>query len=155
MIENTEISIIVSRAKIDQLHAVMATMPQAPAFETVHFFAGGMYCRKIMIPADTTIVSKVHKSEHLFIGCSGELKVSGQGADYTLRSGDVIPSKIGTKRAVYAVTDVVCITVHKTDLTTIDGLEDELIEDDGLSMYDVNNHPKSGVIVDNSKGVLK
>lgn len=138
---------LVARSRIDDLQSAMAQMPQAPGMDTDHFFVGGMYCRRIHIPAGVAIVSKVHKTEHLFIGCSGELKVVGQGGSYILRPGDIIPSSIGTKRAVYALSDVVCLTVHKTDLTSTENLEVTLMEEDELSLYDVNNQPKDGVLV--------
>ena len=144
----------IPRKDIDALHAVMANLPQAPAMQTDHHFAGGMYCRRMEIPAGTVIVSKVHKTEHFFIGCSGELHVSGQGENYVIRSGDVVPSKIGTKRAVYAITDVVVMTVHKTDKTSIDGLEDEMVEVDETCLYDVNNCPKAGVTIAGDVGKL-
>lgn len=128
----------------------MSELPQAQGMETSHHFAGGMYCRRIEIPKGTLIASKVHKTEHLFIGCSGILEVAGQGENYTLRAGDIVKSEIGTKRVVFAITDVVCLTIHKTDKTKADeSLEEELIEIDPLSKYDFNNQPKAGVIVCN------
>lgn len=142
---------LVTRSRIDDLQAAMAEMPQAPGMDTDHFFAGGMYCRRIHIPAGTAIVSKVHKTEHLFVGCIGELKVVGQGENYVLRAGDIVPSAVGTKRAVYALSDVVCLTIHKTDLTSVDGLEEALMEEDRLSLYDVNNQPKQGVLVSSTQ----
>lgn len=139
------------RATRDQVVAfqkMMAQLPQAPGMETEHFFAGGMYCRRIEIPKDTIIVSKVHKTEHFFIGCVGQLRVAGQGETYIIGPGDIVPSPVGTKRVVHALTDVVVLTVHKTDKVTADSeLEDELIEEDSLSLYDVNNQPKPGVTV--------
>lgn len=136
-----------TREKIDVMQRIMASMPQAPGMETTHFFAGGMYCRRIAIPAGNIIVSKVHKTEHLFIGCIGELEVAGQGQNYTLRPGDVVPSPVGTKRVVAALTDVVVMTIHRTDVESVEQLEADLMEDDGLSLYDVNNQPKPGVLV--------
>lgn len=138
---------LIVRSRIDDLQNAMAQMPQAPGMDTDHFFAGGMYCRRIRIPAGVAIVSKVHKTEHLFIGCTGELKVVGQGESYILQPGDIIPSTVGTKRAVFALSDVVCLTVHRTDLTSIENLEAALMEEDELSLYDVNNQPKNGVLV--------
>jgi quercetin dioxygenase-like cupin family protein len=143
------------REKIDQLALVMATMPQAPAMPTEHFFAGGMYCRRIHIPQGTAIVSKTHKTEHFFIGCIGQMIVHGEGEPYLLHPGVVIKSPIGTRRAVYAVTDVVCMTIHKTDKTSTDGLEDEMVEIDENSKYDVNNNPKPGVLVAQPREVLQ
>jgi quercetin dioxygenase-like cupin family protein len=137
-----------TREKVTALQEIMSQMPQAPGMQTEHFFAGGMYCRRIAIPAHTLIVSKVHKTEHFFIGCVGELEVAGQGETYTIRPGDIVPSLVGTKRVVLALTDVVVLTVHKTDQQCADSeLEKELMEEDPLSMYDINNQPKPGVLV--------
>jgi hypothetical protein len=148
LVEATDNAISVSRDKVLALQEFMAQMPQAPGFTTNHFFAGGMYCRKMYIPKDSLIVSKVHKTEHFFIGCVGELHVAGQGDNYVIRPGDIVPSPIGTKRVVYALTDVVVLTVHKTELIEADqDLEKELMETDPLSKYDVNNQPKLGVLV--------
>ena len=139
----------VEKEKIRLLQKTMALMPQAPNMFTSHFFAGGMYCRRMEIPYSTIIVSKVHKTEHLFIGCSGELQVAGQGDTYTLRSGDVKESAIGTKRLVVALTDVVVMTIHRTGLISLDGLEEELMRDEGAALYDINNNPKDGILVSN------
>ena len=140
----------VPRERVMDLQSAMMEMPQAPGMPTSHFFAGGMYCRRIEIPKGTVVVSKVHKTEHFFIGCVGELQVAGQGETYIIGPGDIVPSPIGTKRVVLALTDVVVLTVHKTDKTVADEeLEAEMIEIDPLSKYDVNNQPKPGVLVGN------
>jgi len=139
-----------TRESVDALQSAMVELPQAPGMDTTHFFGGGMYCRRIAIPAGRVIVSKVHSTEHMFIGCVGELLVAGQGENYTLRPGDVVVSPVGTKRVVFSVTDVVVMTVHKTDRISVDNLEEELMSDDGLSLYDVNNQPKVGVLVQSS-----
>jgi quercetin dioxygenase-like cupin family protein len=146
-VENAHLPSVVDRAKVQALQNVMAEMPQAPGMDTEHHFAGGMYCRKIAIPRGTVVVSKVHKTEHLFIGCIGELEVAGQGETYVLKPGDIVASHTGTKRIVLALTDVVCLTVHKTDKTSADGaLEAEMVEIDALAKYDVNNQLKPGVL---------
>lgn len=136
-----------TRENVEALQSAMMNLPQAPGMTTDHFFGGGMYCRRIAIPAGRIIVSKVHNTEHMFIGCVGELMVAGQGENYTLKPGDVVISPVGTKRVVMAVTDVVVMTIHKTDPASLDDLERELVSDDGKSMYDVNNQPKPGVVV--------
>lgn len=156
LVEATDKAISLSRDKVVALQEMMSQMPQAPGMDTDHFFAGGMYCRKIIIPKDSIIVSKVHKTEHLFIGCVGELHVAGQGKNYVIRPGDIVPSPIGTKRVVYALTDVVVLTVHKTDIVEAnEDLEKELMETDSLSMYDVNNQPKLGVLVSMPSEILE
>jgi quercetin dioxygenase-like cupin family protein len=139
-----------TRENVEALQSAMIELPQAPGMDTTHFFGGGMYCRRIVIPAGRIIVSKVHSTEHMFIGCVGELMVAGQGENYTLRPGDVVVSPVGTKRVVFSVTDVVVMTVHKTDKMSVDDLEEELMSDDGRSLYDVNNQPKPGVLVNST-----
>jgi mannose-6-phosphate isomerase-like protein (cupin superfamily) len=146
LVETSDIEI--KRDQVMALESLMLDMPQAPGMDTDHFFAGGMYCRRMKIPKDTVIVSKVHKTEHFFIGCVGELHVAGQGENYVIRPGDVVPSPIGTKRIVYALTDVVVMTVHKTDKVIADeDLEEEMVEIDPRAKYDVHNQPKPGVLV--------
>lgn len=140
-----------SQDQIEALQNVMLSMPQAPGMDTQHFFAGGMYCRRIEIPKNTVIVSKVHKTEHFFIGCQGNLAVAGQGVNFVLSPGDIRPSPIGTKRVVHALTDVVVLTIHKTDLIEAgEALENELIQSESWHQYDVNNQPKPGVLVNES-----
>lgn len=139
--------------QIYNLQEAMMDLPQAPAFDTTHHFHGGMYCRRMVIPAGSVIVSKKHKTDHLFIGCSGMLKVSGEGETYILDAGSVILSQIGTKRAVLALTDVVCMTVHVTKKTSTEGLEEELVDDEGKSLYDIDNSPKDGVLVQDREKV--
>jgi hypothetical protein len=143
-----EVGQVTPRDQVMALQEAMLQMPQAPGMTTDHWFAGGMYCRKIVIPQGTVVVSKVHKTEHLFIGCVGELHVAGQGENYTIRPGDVVPSPVGTKRIVHAITDVVVLTVHRTNKVVADAeLEEEMVEIDPLAKYDVNNQPKPGVLV--------
>lgn len=131
---------------IQAMQDAMRSMPQAPAFKTEHSFFAGMYTRRMVIPAGTLIVSKVHKADHLFVVCAGEVYVAGQGETRVLKAGDMLPSPPGTRRAGVAITDVICMTIHKTDKTSIEGLEDELMESDPSALYDADNKPKPGVI---------
>jgi hypothetical protein len=52
--------------EIERLQHEMIKMPQAE-LETEHYFSGGMYCRKLIRPAGTLIVGKVHKKDHFFM----------------------------------------------------------------------------------------
>lgn len=45
----------------------------------------------------------------------------------------------GTKRAGLALEDVVCVNVHRTDLTDLDAIEAEQIEPDDLALFDAHN----------------
>lgn len=128
--------------KISKLQAVMLTMPQAQGLITEHYFAGGMYCRKLFRPAGTVIVGKVHKVSHFFICTKGEILVWSGEKTRRLLPGDVIESRPGTKRATYAVTDAIGMTVHKTDKTDVDEIEKELLEDEPEALFNAFNELK-------------
>lgn len=132
-----------TRETILELQTTMASMPQAE-LTTAHHWADGMYCRFLPRPAGTLIVGKVHKREHFYIVCCGIVRVTnGEGAAREITGPAVIVSQPGTKRAVLAMTDATCITVHRTDKTDLDEIETELIEPDGLALFDAYNHLKA------------
>lgn len=134
------------RKAIDRLQAVMVSMPQIDLSKhTQHHFADGMYCRELFRPADTTIVGKVHRKEHLYIVLSGEVTVISDGYRERLKAPRIIVSKPGTKRAVYAHVDSICATVHRTDSRNLDEIEAELIEPDDSAIFDAQNEPKLDV----------
>ena len=132
---------LTTREEIERLQKVMATMPQVE-LPTKHHFAQGLYCRELFRPAGTTIVGKVHKRGHFYIVLSGIVSVVGGEKPETFEAPVIIVSQPGTKRAVFAHTDAICITVHATDLTDLEAIEAELIEPDETALFDANNQMK-------------
>ena len=130
-----------SREEIQRLQNELMAGPQVE-LTTEHYFNGGMYCRKVFRPAGTIIVGKIHKSDHLFMCTSGEIIAWSEKGMITLKAGDVVESKAGTKRVTLAVVDSIGVTVHKTDKTDLDEIEAELIEPEEVSMYDSSNNIK-------------
>ena len=133
---------IPTREEINRLQSEMSVMPQAE-LQTEHYFSGGMYCRKLTIPAGTLIVGKVHKKDHFFLCAKGEIIAWSEGGMKHLYAGDIICSKPGTKRVILAVTDAIVITFHKTNKTNLDKIEKELIEPDELALFDSSNNLKA------------
>ena len=129
---------IPSKEQIEKLQSEMAKMPQVK-LETEHYFSGGMYCRKLIRPAGTLIVGKVHLKDHFFMCAKGEIIAWSEKGMKTLKAGDIIESKQGTKRVTYAVTDAIGITFHKTNKTDLDDIEAELIEPDATALFDSSN----------------
>ena len=82
-------------------------------FPLEHFFTPDLYCRQIFVPADHTVVTAVHKSEHITIALKGHCVVVDEIGD---RKDIIAPcifvTKPGTQRAVYALTDTIWATVH-------------------------------------------
>lgn len=52
-------------------------------------------------------------------------------------------SKPGTQRAVYAVTDAMCMTIHRADSATVEDAENELVEVDPESAFSIGNKLKT------------
>jgi quercetin dioxygenase-like cupin family protein len=99
-------------------------------FEVSHHQIPGVYVRAIYIPKDYILTGKIHKHECINIMSKGLLAISdGNGTYNTLRPGDIFNSPAGTKRAGYAVEDTIYVTVHRTDETEIDAIEDYLVCD--------------------------
>lgn len=127
-----------TREQIEKLQSHMVGMEQAE-LETEHYFSGGMYCRKVFRKAGTLIVGKVHKADHLFLCALGEIIVWTEKGMKTLRPGDVVESKPGTKRVTLALTDAIGITIHKTYKTDLDEIESDLIEPDSTALFNSKN----------------
>jgi hypothetical protein len=125
--------------QIDRLAQEMIKLPQVE-LPTDHFFADGMYARAVFRPAGAVIVGRVHKREHFYIILSGCVDVTT--VDGTLErhiAPKIIVSKPGTQRAVYAVTDSLCMTVHRTDKTELEDIEEELVEPSPYNAFDAFN----------------
>jgi mannose-6-phosphate isomerase-like protein (cupin superfamily) len=129
--------------QINRLQGEMSKLPQQE-LPTEHYFSGGMYCRKLWRPAGTLIVGKVHKKDHFFVCAAGEIIAWSEKGMVTLKAGDIIESKAGTKRVTLAVQDSIGVTFHVTDKTDIEEVEAELIEPDDLALFDAYNKLKLG-----------
>lgn len=130
------------RQNVEALQQELAALPQYEP-ETRHYFHAGMYCREVFRHAGVIIVGKVHKKEHFYLIASGTVVIT-DGSDKSLEvTGPyLIESRPGAKRAVYAVTDAICMTFHITDAKTIEAAEEELVEDDPNATLTIGNKIK-------------
>jgi quercetin dioxygenase-like cupin family protein len=134
-----------AKDRVQALQDVMRTMPQYEP-PTEHLFHGGMYCRQVWRPAGCTIVGKVHKKEHFYVVVSGTICVTTEDGVQTITGPKVLCSTPGTKRAVYAVTDALCMTFHVADAKTVEEAEEELVQADPSSMFEIGNKVKKEVL---------
>jgi len=113
---------------------------------TRHFFHGGLYCREVFRQAGALIVGAVHKKEHMYLIASGTVMITdGEGEAQTYTGPHLFLSKPGTKRAVYALTDAVCMTFHAIPATTVEEAEAELVEREPESPFTTGNRLKANV----------
>jgi hypothetical protein len=92
-----------------------------------HIFTPGLYCREIYMPAGVVIVSKMHKTEHVFIISKGKVLVVTENDKKFLQAPHTGITKPGTKRALYIVEDTIWTTVHPIESQDLEEIEEALI----------------------------
>ena len=126
----------ISRDAIMALQAALADVPGAMTDDleieekyNEHFFAPGVYGRKMSIPAGMCVVGKIHKHAHLNVITKGVIKVVTEFGDDIFTGPRIWVSEPGTKRAVLAIEDTEWLTVHHnpTDTQDIREIEDFVI----------------------------
>ena len=125
----------VKREGIVELEAALRAMPGSMnedeaerAFNT-HYFAPGVYGRKMTVPAGMCIVGKIHKYDHMIVILSGVVKVVSEHQSETLVGPHIFIAKAGSKRAIYTIEDTVWLNVHSNpgDSEDIKQLESDII----------------------------
>ena len=132
------------RQRVQALQMAISELPQYQP-ETKHLFHGGMYCRQVWRQAGALIVGKVHRKEHFYMVVFGTVAITTDDGVQSVTGPYLLCSKPGTKRAVYAETDALCMTFHRTDAVSVEAAEIELVEDDPNTMF------LPGNVVDPSK----
>jgi hypothetical protein len=125
-----------TRAKIVALENELKKMPQVE-IRTTHHFAKGLYAREIFIPKGVLLTGKIHRTEHLNIISQGDISVVTEFGTKRVQAPYIMVAKPGTKRVGYAHEDTVWITVHGTEETDLEKLEQELIAPDFEALGDV------------------
>jgi len=94
-----------------------------------HSFSDGIYVREISIPAGSLVVGKIHKHDHPNFLLKGEVMVVTEDGMEKLKAPLSMISKPGTKRALYAITDLTWTTIHANPTNTedLEELEENII----------------------------
>lgn len=115
---------------LDQLETAMADPRFTPAeCPVIHRFVPGMYIREIFIPAGTVLISATHKQTHPFVVSIGLIRVvSEQEGSVEYAAPHTGITQAGTRRLLYAVTDVIWTTFHPTAKCTVEEVLPEIFE---------------------------
>ena len=129
---------------LERVKALQTELAKLPQYEplTKHTFHGGMYCREVYRDAGVLVVGKVHKKEHLYLIAGGTVAITTDDGVQEVTGPCLLKCKPGTKRAVYAITDTLCMTFHVTNAKTVEEAEAELVEEDPDSTYAAGNKVK-------------
>lgn len=116
--------------KLDAFEAAICSHPQVKAPLT-HRFTNGMYIREILMPANTIVMSRVHKTQHPFVISKGDVSVFTPGAGCVrLKAPHTGITEPGTRRVLLTHEDTIWTTFHVTETTDLDDLVEELTEHD-------------------------
>lgn len=128
-----------SRTYIDVVRGVQDQLSQSPDLIDVpvqHHFAPGVYMRQMDAAAGTLVVSKMHRTEHMNILVKGSLTVATEDGIQLMTAPCVLKSMPGTKRIGYFHEDSSWITVHPTEETDLEKIEQQVIvPDDEIDQF--------------------
>lgn len=116
-------------SRVVALEEALKALPGADTSDgnVEHIFAEGLYARKLTIPAGSLIVGKIHLNGQLNFLMQGTICVTTEAGPKTLTAPQIIASPPGTKRAGYAVTETVWVTVSATEETNLAKIEEQII----------------------------
>ena len=93
----------------------------------------GVLARTVRIPRGHLVVGEIHKYASINFLIKGEVKVHYNGEVKHLKAPTMIASSPETRKVVFALEDVVWTSVHKTDKTNIEEIEEDLIIKEDIS----------------------
>jgi hypothetical protein len=104
--------------------SLLAEQPQVELPVTNHF-SKGVYGRELFIPKGTTLVGKIHKYQNLNVLLKGDISVSTDTGVQRVQAPFIVSSPPGTKRVAYAHEDCIWLTIHGTEETDVDLIEEQ------------------------------
>ena len=111
------------REKVFKAEELMLQMPQLE-LEVKHYFSHGVYARELYIPKDTILVGKLHKYPQLNILSKGDISVLIDEEVKRIQAPYTVVSPAGTKRIAYTHEDTIWLTIHGTEETNLDAIEE-------------------------------
>lgn len=116
-----------STEEIEGLEKVCLGMDQVDC-PLVHQFAPGVYLREITMPAGAFVIGQRHKTAHFNIVLSGRARVMmDDGVVYTIQAPCTFKSEPGVRKILLIEEEMRWATVHPTQETDLNKLEDELV----------------------------
>ena len=119
------------REAIARLHREMMALPQVEQ-PLVHNFCPGLYLRRIINPAGSLVMTKIHKEPNISTLLRGRMAVITEDGAQILVAPAQFITQPGTKRVIYAIEECEFTTIHPNPLnvTDLDALEDRIIARD-------------------------
>lgn len=104
-----------------------------------HFICNKTYTRQITLPKDMILTGKVHNFDHTSILSKGEVTIMTSEGTSRIKAPATWISKAGTKRLIYVHEDTIWSTIHQSENTLVEDLENELVHESDLSWINEAN----------------
>lgn len=118
--------------RLDQLEAELLSLPQVEC-AIYHLFTPKMYARQILMPADTMIMSMIHRETHPYVVTKGVAHVKvNDGPWKIVMEGFHGVTKAGTRRTLLIKEDCIWTTYHSVDFIT--GDENNLVGEEKTAL---------------------
>lgn len=112
-----KLPILESRKAFDKLEQTLLALPQLSQAEmpTTHYFAGGMYGRRITIPRGAMITGRIYKFDHFEIMLEGDITIyAADGGKKRYTGFNIIEAKAGKRQAGKAHEDTTWLTINRS-----------------------------------------
>ncbi len=113
------------RASIFKLEECLLAMEQVKA-PLEHYFCDGLYARQLTIPQGCCLTGAIHKRANIALLAKGDMTIVTEDGVKRITGPYVIVSRAGIKRAGFAHSECVFITVHSCKSQTVADVEEEL-----------------------------
>lgn len=122
------------RSKIAELEQFLATHEQIE-IPTKHSFSKGVYAREITIPKGAIIVGKIHKHQNMNIISKGHVSFFSTDGAVHAKAPYTFVASPGVKRVIVAHEETVWTTIHGTDETDLEAIEEIFIAKNYDDLY--------------------
>lgn len=113
---------------MDNAEVFISSLPSVE-IRIKHVFAPGVYIRKMYLPANSILTSKIHRTKHIFVVSKGRILVyDGIHEAVILKSSYDGITMPGTRRMGIALEDTIWMNIHPTKIKPVDD-SDEAVED--------------------------
>lgn len=101
--------------------------------EIRHYFAGGLYTKETIIPANKCLVQHAHKFDHLSVLAKGSVELIVDGKKSIMHAPCCLTIEAGKHHGVRSLTDVVWYCIHSTNCVDQVEIDNVIIASDDVT----------------------
>lgn len=114
-----------SAEQFEALEALLLGCEQAEC-KVTHHFSPGVYSRELFVPAGSLVMGHEHREECMNILLEGRIAIQIDGEYQEMKAPQMFKSRAGLRKLAYIFEDMRFLTIHATDETDPERLEDLL-----------------------------